>query len=377
MPTTAYSKHFARELDVEQLAGLLRGTQPSSIDNDIESSLRDWIRSDVQCSSCGQFGAQIVRATQVRATVGSRRQAHFRFVGHDGTDAHHPFCEFYGTDNGKVRQIDSLVNFGTAKTPETRQVRELVCKAIQQGIFDQPAIRALRQWFFDRKASSRFRVTASPETIDWIYSLQRHLSYRRWVFHPVQAELPGFDWKQAALYQFTEENQAVLEMARTASHDPHHQRKAHELSAKYNNQEMFNVTTLKPYYENALALSAFIAANSAMKFGKAQPKEYRFKGAPTALLALSALVLFVSNWDMNTAIAKFAKIFAAPVPADASLGNVIGLNPFHDYASWQLVIIAGEVGAQSPNGFDYSGQLALTESRLREQHRRWNVGLAE
>jgi hypothetical protein len=191
--------------------------------------------------------------------------------------------------------------------------------------------------------------------------------------HPVQAEMPGFLWEQAAIYQFTEENLALFEMVRGAPHDTEHRRKARELAAKYNAQEMFNVTTLKPYYEAALALSAFIAINSALKFGKTRPDNYRFKGAPAPLLALCALVLFVSNWDMNTAIAKFAKILAAPDPADILLGNVIGLNPFHDYASWHLVIVAGEVAAHSPNGFDYPVLLAATEARLHEQYRVWKI----
>jgi hypothetical protein len=375
MPTTAYSTHFARELDVEQLAALLRGTQPSELksDTDVEPHWRDWIRSDVQCSSCGKFGAQIVRATKAQGTLKSIRQAHFRFVDQDGIDAHHPCCEFYGDDSAAAPQTDSLVDFGSAKTQETRQIRELVCKGIEQKIFDQPTIRAMRQWFFDRKASSRFRVTASSEAIDWVWRLQSHPSYRRWPFHAVHAELPAFDWEQATIHQFTEENLALFELVRGAPYGADHRRKAHALADKYRDQEMFNVTTLKPYYEAALALCTFIAKNTGMKLGNTKPEDYRFKGAPTHLLALCALLLFVSSWDTNAAIAKFAKLCAAPAPTDASLGNVVGLNPFHDYASWHLVILSGEVAAKSSNGFDYLAQLEVIQTLLREQHRLWKI----
>jgi hypothetical protein len=185
--------------------------------------------------------------------------------------------------------------------------------------------------------------------------------------------MPGYDWKQAAIYQFTEENWTLLESLRGAPHDASIVSKARELAAKYKGQEIFSVTALKPYYEAAVTLCTFIAANAGMDFGKTRPDYYHFKGAPVRLLALCALLLFISNWDMNGAIAKFAKILAAPPPSDTSLGNVIGLNPFHDYAAWRIVIIAGDVSARSSNGFDYPGQLAVIQARLREQHRQWKV----
>ena len=53
------------------------------------------------------------------------------------------------------------------------------------------------------------------------------------------------------------------------------------------------------------------------------------------------------------------------------LGNVIGLNPFHDYSAWRLVIASSEVAARSPNGLDYGARLAAIEAELREQHRLW------
>lgn len=82
-------------------------------------------------------------------------------------------------------------------------------------------------------------------------------------------------------------------------------------------------------------------------------------------------MLFVSDWDMNAAIAAFAKLLSAPEPSDGALGNVIGLNPFHEYAAWRLVIASAEVAAKSPIGLDYNARLAGIEAALREQHRLW------
>lgn len=72
---------------------------------------------------------------------------------------------------------------------------------------------------------------------------------------------------------------------------------------------------------------------------------------------------------MNAAIAAFAKLLSAPEPNDVAL--VIGLNPFHEYGAWRLVIASGEVAAKSPNGLNYSARLAAIEAALREQHRQW------
>ena len=375
MATTAYSRHYAREIDVEQLSGLLRGTQPISSEqaSDIDPKWNEWIRSDIQCSSCGRLGAQVVRSARAAGTKRLIRQSHFRFVGRDGQDAHHPFCEFYGEHGGLVTQPDGLVNLGSEKSADTRLIRQLVCKGIEQKLFEQSSIRAMRQWFFELKASSRFRVVVTSEQIEWVRCLRRHPHYSRWAFHPAQAEMPSFDWAAATKYQFTEDYFAFFDLLRETPIEPQHWSRAQELAAKYRNQEVFNVSTLRVYYDAALALCGFVAKNAGIKFSPTRPEYFRWKGPPASLLALCALMLFVSAWDINMAIAKFAKLLAAPPPSDLSLGNVMGLNPFHEYTPWQLVQLSADVAAQSFTGLDYPAQLALIEVRLREQHRLWKL----
>lgn len=110
MPATAFSVRFERELDVDQLAILMTGTKPTQDRDGAEllSVYGDAIRADVQCSSCGKFGAHIVRPAKSRASKAVLRQAHFRFVDPNGGDAHHPFCEFHGNDETRSTQ-DSLL----------------------------------------------------------------------------------------------------------------------------------------------------------------------------------------------------------------------------------------------------------------------------
>ncbi|MHC2617971.1 hypothetical protein ACVIW2_000002 [Bradyrhizobium huanghuaihaiense] len=372
MPATAFSVRFARELDVDQLAMLMTGEKPTSERDGAEllSASGEAIRADIQCSSCGKFGARVVRSARSRASRAVLRQAHFRFVDPDGGDAHHPFCEFYGDDENRSVQA-SVLDFGSEKSTETRAVRLLVCKGIEQGLFDQRRIRDMRQWFFDLKSASRFTLTTPQEAIAWTRALHRHPSYQRWTFHPAQAEMPAFNWKAAAKHRFTEDHQHLFDLIKGIPIDDGICRQAGELLRKHYQREVFDPTVLQRYYDAAVSLASFVAANGGIDFGKVRPDYYRLKGPPVALLALCALVLFVSDWDMNAAIATFSRLLLAPAPSDLSLGNVIGLNPFHEYAAWRLLVLSAKVAAASPNGLDYDRQLASTEPALREEHRRW------
>ena len=374
MPRTAFSTYYARELDPEQLMALINHIDPGTVDPgaDLPTPVREWIRGDIVCSSCGATGAQIVRPSHSRARASVVRQGHFRFVSATGDDAHHRFCEFRG--DASDQHNESLVELGNARTTETRWIRALVCKGIENGIFNQAAIRGMRQWFFDLKTQSRMRMSVPPEAVDWIARLQRHPSHYRWPFHPVHAEMPGYRWDLAATYQFTEDNLPLFELIRGAPHEANTRQKAKALALRYQGLEVFDPAVLRPYYDVTLSLAMFIARNSDSGGGKSRPEEYRFTGVPLALLALCALLLFISNWDLNTAIATSARLFAAPRATDDTLGNVIGLNPFHDYAPWKLLAIASTVAAQSPNGFEYEAQLRSIEARLRETHRQWKAG---
>lgn len=382
MPATAFSVRFARELDVDQLAILMTGAQPTQ-DHDgaaLLSTFGDVIRADIQCSSCGKFGARIVRSARSRASRAVLRQAHFRFVDPNGGDAHHPFCEFYGDDETRLPQ-GNLLDFGSEKSAETRAVRLLVCKGVEQGIFDQRRIRDMRQWFFDLKSATRFTISMPLEAISWARALQRHPHYRRWQFHPFQAEMPAFDWKAATKNQFTEENFHLFDLLKGVPFDDATWRQASDLARKNQGREVFNTTVLQPYYDAAISLCVFVATNGGIDFGKGRPEYYRTKGPPMALLALCALLLFVSDWKMDVAISAFAKLLSAPAPSNLTLGNVIGLNPFLEYGAWRLVLTSAEVAAKSPNGLDYGGRLAAIEAALRDQHRPWKdrqsyIGLA-
>ncbi|MFU1681223.1 hypothetical protein ACM258_00190 [Phaeobacter piscinae] len=334
---------------------------------------RQQIRVDVACASCGACGAQIVKQSEAQGTSTKIRQPHFRFTGPNGQDAHHELCEFNAEASKELK--DPLINFATDRSAETRFVRGLVCKGIENGIFDQEAIRGMRQWFFDLKSETRVRVSATVEAIEWMEKLSSHPYHRRWPFHPSHAEMPNFDWQEAAKLQFTEDHFVLLEWLfekRRTSHFPRAFSRAKTLSEEHFDQEIFDRSVLKPFYEKNVEFACFFAKNSDFpKKKKTPPEYYRFQGAPVPLLALCALLLFVSDWSMDDAIGLGAKLIAAPSASDGTLGNVMGLNPFHDYLAWETLALASELAAKSPADFEYEEILQGIEARIRDEHRLW------
>lgn len=84
-----------------------------------------------------------------------------------------------------------------------------------------------------------------------------------------------------------------------------------------------------------------------------------------SVLAFSALLLFVSGWDMPAAIAAFAKISPAVGTANPELGNVMGLNPFHDYHAWSTLKQLQDFAFEVPDDIDIKAQRVAAESALR------------
>jgi hypothetical protein len=374
MPTTAFSSRFKRELDPVQLLMLL-GADPFE---DISQEHREFISNDVVCSSCGVTGAQIVSQSKSRATAKAIRQPHFRFRSPIGQDAHNKFCEF--NEEATPSSECFLINFADERSAETRFIRSLVCKGIENDIFDQQSIRDMRQWFFELKCKTRIRMTTTTAAISWMKRLS-NLPTRGKTFQPSKAVKPNFNWKNAAQDSFCENHSQLLEFLRqrrVASQFPNSSfTRATALSKTHFEQEVLDTSILRPHYTKAIDLAAFVASSSDFPIEVKHPTQYPIYGAPTSFLALSALLLFVSKWDLDDAKELVAKLFLAPMASDQTLGNVMGLNPFHDYGAWEVLAIASELAALSPANPDLDKILEETEARLREEHRLWREATNE
>lgn len=374
MPITAYSQHFEKELDVEQLLALMnaRSTPPTAYSlEQLPDQWREWIRQDVQCPSCGAPGAQIVSGATAKTTGITLRQPHFRFIAVDGGDAHHRFCEFHHGDEHAPRS-DNLLNFGSARSRETRLVRALVCKAIECRLLSQADIRAMRQWFFDTKSQNRYVVAATKEALEYRWRLRCHAHNVGLEFHPSHAAMPGFDWDDAVLIEFSRAYQPLLDRFKLVRPPAAAHTRALALAERHFGEEVFDTSALEPFYKQTLDLCTFFAMYTPeLGYSRHAAAMFRWEGASTVLLAFCALLLHVSAWDIHAAIAKLGRLLAAPPPADETLGNVIGLNPFHDYLAWQLVKEASQLALEQPDALDYQVQLNALKTKMHSDYDAW------
>ncbi len=374
MPITAYSQHFEKELDVEQLLALMSAGStppPAYTLEQLPDQWREWIRQDVRCSSCGVPGAQIVNGAMAKASGAAMRQPHFRFVAQDGGDAHHRFCEFHHGDE-HAPHSDSLVNFSSTRSRETRLVRTLVCKAIESRLLSQADIRAMRQWFFDTKSQNRYVVAATEQALEYRWRLRCHTHHFGLEFHPSHAAMPGFDWDEAALIEFSHVYQPLLERFKHVRPPTAANTRARALAKRHFGEEVFDASVLEPFYKQTLDLCTFFATHTPeLGYSRHAAMMFRWEGVSTVLLAFCALLLHVSAWDIHVAIAKLGQLLASPPPADDTLGNVIGLNPFHDYLAWQLVKEASQLAVEQPDELDYEAQLRGLKAEMQSDYDAW------
>lgn len=367
MPLTAFSTSRPGEFDVDQILKKLAaetGQTYVSIDK-IPDGWREHLKSDLQCPACFITGAEVVRGSVVSKSGKPSRQSYFRFT----VPGHRTGCEFDSPETANVVP-ENLVPLGESRSSLTRAVRDLVCTGIALGVFSQTSIRDMREWFFNTKVASLFVVTLDPRTFAWMSAMQENASRSHGALPegveitPEIAALTNFDWRAEAAkvvrnrYPQHEVNmRAVLDSGIRMFGDPG--KRCESLVKRYSGRAVFDPTVLVDEYQKTLRLAEFIAHN--------HPPLESTKGSTgsVSVLAFSALLLFVSGWDMPAAIAAFAKISPAVGTANPELGNVMGLNPFHDYQAWSTLKQLQDFAFEVPDDIDIKAQRVAAESALR------------
>lgn len=227
----------------------------------------------------------------------------------------------------------------------------------------------MREWFFEEKIKTSFQVTLDPQVPRWLDMLWRiastssgqlpqGVSLTREI-----AAMPGFDWSIESARVLRERYKAILYVIRE-KHLWLHQvaDRIESLAKRYHGETVFDPTVLQPKYEQSLALARFISENYA-PIKKANRTKYG--EVAVCVLALSALLLFVSDWNLDRAVATFARISAAVGQADQSLGNVMGLNPFHDYEAWSKLRQIQDLEIALPESTDLRAERQQIEAELR------------
>jgi hypothetical protein len=220
----------------------------------------------------------------------------------------------------------------------------------------------------------------SPDALRWTSQLSRlFIDHKDELsFNPIHGELPFFDWRNAAINEFVKENRVLIKMAYTRWWGYGHKKleeKTLSFVEKMQGKSVFDVTQLESEYQETIQLARFIVRNLSLINNKTSNLLNNIgRGISTgAVVAFAALLLYISDWKIDAAISKLVEIDHAPDPTDKNLGNVIGLDPFHDFVVWATIMKAKEVALHSPNGFDYESQVNAIEQRLREEHRQWQI----
>ncbi|MFR0675497.1 hypothetical protein ACLUUI_16185 [Enterobacterales bacterium AW_CKDN230030176-1A_HGKHYDSX7] len=354
MPLTAFCVSRQQELDVDQLLQIftdhhqrpkLKRSEP------IPDLWKQAIYADIECPACFAKGAEVVRATSSKVTGEAVKQAYFRFPG-----GHHPFCDFAALPPGEAPE--GLVQFSaTARDGLSRAVRDLVCKGIHLGVLDQAKIRNMREWFHYKKVSAVFQVTLDPKIFQWVAAVQAAawpVRYQpQWLtVNNVLLDVPGFQLDTAMKVMLARRHESLLTYLseRAVMLRPLAGRLEKLMNAN-SCKLVFDPTTLKVEYDATQELARFISHHY-HPVHRALGRNYFDVKASKALMAFAALLLFISNWDLNKAASLFAQIASFRVGVDQNLGNVMGLNPFHDYDAWAALKALQEIPVQEFDGHD-------------------------
>lgn len=355
MSHTAFSQHYDRELDVKQLL-MLRGITANLSDVAIELAAieRDWMRTDLLCPSCRCAGASVVLSDVVKLRGRTTRQAHFRFLDGAGRIAHSLGCDFYPLDDepGFTRGVD--VQF-SANDKDTLVVRELVCKAVAAGELTRTNMYAMRSWFLAQRDTNAFDVKGSSAMVDWLWGLRGLPTYEALEFKPFHVALPGFDLQEATRRHMAFLYKDLLNIQPRVWFDAQVRERVKRLLGVHQGEQLITMEPLREKLKITVILASLMVQYGDLKLSQRRV-EYFGQKAPSALLALSALLLFVSDWQLETAFARFAKINATPLPADLTAGNVIGLNPFHDFAALEIARFIATLPPESERHYDVQAE---------------------
>jgi hypothetical protein len=366
MPITAYSNTYKRELDVTQLESLFNES-PHSLD----VSFQNFVKNDVECPACNVTGGYIVSEGICAKTGRTVSQVHFAFRNSQGVDAHLPFCEFYnGEDKQKLVANEGTVDFRNSKSPITRQIGVIVSIGIENNIFSQGDMRDMRQWFLDLRKSGQDLFDISPHIVNLARSsyVKSKRNSEKFVLDVTEASKEGFDidkevyeslshqYPHYKLIEYYKENPFYLEISQKTV-----VKKAISIIRNDSSTLNFDRSMVLDKYQLTRKLAFKMVKNDGFLSQKLSPSAL-FKSNP--LMALSSLLLFVSNWDIEEAWKKVEIIYEIRTVKDGNAGNFIGLNPFVNYSAWVIIKKLMSIKGTLEDTLDYDYIFNEEKSRL-------------
>lgn len=369
MAITVYSKTFKSELDKEQLERLYIQNISVTLDG-----FRKFVYEDVECPMCNVTGAHYVSEGYSRETSRKIKQAHFAFRKPDDTDAHKVFCDHYNGP-GKVRDSggEAFIKLRKDGSDVTALIRELVCRGVENKIFDQTDIRNMRKWFTELRESGNVIISYSPHVINLLrasfysegsannYEIQDGIQYdsgfniNNEVYKSLRYKYPPF----FDIDVNKKENNALMGLYRNALAN-----QAHRLVMKDKGIRIFDRRQLNNKYLAALHLSKTIIHQYDFLRRKFTSPLSIMRS--NQLLAISALLLFVSNWDEEVAREKFNILSKASASILPDAGNVIGMNPFIHYDAWKIIHRVQDLIDSLPDFSNLDEEFRAEKQRLSE-----------
>lgn len=351
MSLTAYSHTFKKELQVSQLKELFDKAVPA-----IPCDFKDFVRADVECSSCLAKGASVVREGK-NAKGEIVKQEHFAFRDASGGDPHQKYCDHYtGPDKIKSPDNDALIDFRKSNSPVTEIIKKMVCAGIENKVFTQQDIRNMREWYIDIRTNNTTKLNISHHLVNManmaFYLNNKTPKVNEYIDDIYRDTRNGFDlddevYKSLVFkhpqYRFTNltvQDKRWLYDVRLAVV----RKKATQLIKTNNGELLFERKLLDDKAPLVFRLANEIRILK-VRISEAIPSSRARHNNP--LMALASLLLFISDWDYELALGKLKQILHIKQVVDLTAGNVIGLNPFINHSAWSIVQILNRIKNES------------------------------
>lgn len=375
MPTTAFSKTFNGEFQVNQLENLHKSNMEKL---NLSPDFRTFVKMDVKCPCCNVEKAVVVSEGYSANSKVPVKQAHFAFKNNDGVDSHLKFCDFYtGKDKEVMVTNDCLVRFRESNDLVTQIIRKFICAGIENSIFSQSEILSMRQWFFELKSSKSLYIEESRIEIKVLREMlhNEYKGKKSYKFINNQDEFFNIDEE---VYKFLshklpkiglpdrnkiEDNWNYYLLTRKTITD-----KAIRISVKDDKTYTYDRNLLKDEYRKAAHVAYKIIISNPELKNKYGRNAHTKASKVNSIMAYAALLLFISDWDVDAAIKMHHdKIASINEVKNMDLGNAIGINPFVYYQEWTVLKFVSE-WKKNFEKFDLNHEFEMAKKELLEYY---------
>ena len=377
MPTTAYSKTFNGEFQVDQLENLhTKFKDHLKLDTDF----RAFVKSDVLCPCCNTSNAIVVSQGFSKASNEPVKQAHFALKNNDGLHSHLKFCDFYsGLDKEILTTNECMVRLRESNDMLTETVRRFICAGIENNVFSQKDILAMRQWFFELKSTKSLFVKESKLKLKLLHQMiiNKERNKKQFSYSNDPRELIDIDIDAEALKLLSfrapvrslpdpkniKENWIYYSLRSKTVIE-----KAIKISIKDDQTYTYDRTLLKENYKKSWHVAYKIVSSVPELFKKYGRSTHTKVRKLNSIMAYAALLLFINKWDIEASLSMHNERIA-PIDKiiNMNLGNVIGINPFMNYAEWDVLKFV-DVWTNQSEGFDMTIEFNKAKTDVLEHY---------